>query len=79
MTQTEALDMIAGFFDTTAANINPNTLREEIPGWDSMGFLTLMAEFDDRFSIILTPQQLEKMQKVEDILLLMRENSLLDE
>lgn len=79
MTLTEALDMIAGFFDTSPANIKPDTLREEIPGWDSMGFLTLMAEFDDRFSIILTPQQLEKMQKVDDILQLMRDHSLLDE
>lgn len=79
MTLNDAMEMIAGFFDTTVSNIKPGTLREEIPGWDSMGFLTLMAEFDDRFNIILTPQQLEKMQKVDDILQLMRDNSLLDE
>jgi acyl carrier protein len=79
MTLNEALEMIAGFFEAEISNIRPDTLREEITGWDSMGFLTLMAEFDDRFSIILTAPQLEKMQKVNDILQILRDHSLLSE
>ncbi len=79
MTLNEALEMIAGFFEADVSNIRPDTLREEIAGWDSMGFLTLMAEFDDRFSIILTAPQLEKMQKVNDILQILRDHSLLSE
>jgi acyl carrier protein len=79
MTLHEALEMIAGFFEADASSIRSETLREEITGWDSMGFLTLMAEFDDRFSIILTAPQLEKMQKVDDILQILRDHSLLSE
>jgi acyl carrier protein len=79
MTLNEALEMIAGFFEASPSSIQPETLREEITGWDSMGFLTLMAEFDDRFSIILTAPQLEKMKKVDDILQIMRDHSLLSE
>lgn len=79
MTLNEALEMIAGFFVADTSSIRPETLREEIAGWDSMGFLMLMAEFDDRFSIILTAPQLEKMQKVDDILQILRDHSLLSE
>lgn len=79
MTLNEALEMIAGFFEASVTNIKPETLREEITGWDSMGFLTLMAEFDDRFNILLTAPQLEKMQKIDDILQVLRDHSLLRE
>ncbi len=79
MTLNEALEMIAGFFEATPSNIKPDTLREDIAGWDSMGFLTLMAEFDDRFNILLTAPQLEKMQKIDDILQVLRDHSLLSE
>jgi acyl carrier protein len=79
MTLNEALEMIAGFFEAPLSSIKPETLREEITGWDSMGFLTLMAEFDDRFSILLTAPQLEKMQKIDDILQVLRDHSLLSE
>lgn len=74
MTPSEALAFIAELFEMPADSLTPDTLRAEIPGWDSMGFLTLMAEFDDRFGIALTPSRIEAMTKVDDILQVLREH-----
>jgi acyl carrier protein len=75
----EALEIIAVSFNLPVASITPDLQREEIAGWDSMGTLMLMAEFDDNFNIILTAPQLEKMQKIDDILQILRDHSLLSE
>ena len=75
MTEDEALQMIADIFDTPRTDITSATLRADIIAWDSMGFLALMAEFDDRFSILLTPVQLEKMVRVDDILQILRDQN----
>jgi acyl carrier protein len=75
MTENEALQMIADIFDTPVTDITLATLRVDILAWDSMGFLALMAEFDDRFGILLTPAVLEKMIKVDDILQILRDHN----
>jgi acyl carrier protein len=75
MTLNEALAFLAELFETTPEQLSPSTHKNAVRGWDSMGFLSLMAEFDDRFGIILTPAQLEKMQTIDDILQVLRDNN----
>lgn len=73
MNQAEALALIAEIFECPN-NLTPCTQKHNVRGWDSMGVLSLMAEFDDRFSILLTQPQLEQMKTVDDILQILREH-----
>jgi len=68
MNLTEALLWIAETFETPAEGIRPDTLREEIATWDSLGALTLMARLDEEFDIVLSDDELVSMQAVQDIL-----------
>jgi acyl carrier protein len=78
MNQQEALTFLAEVFECPN-NLTPSTARQNVRGWDSMGVLSLMAEFDDRFSILLTQAQLEQLKTVNDILNILREHGHLTE
>jgi len=70
----EAMEWVAGMFDQSAEQLTPETLRDDIPIWDSLGVLTLMAEFDEKFGIVLTDADMRAMGKVDDILAVLRNN-----
>lgn len=78
MNQQEALTLIAEIFECPNS-LTPSTAKQNVRGWDSMGVLSLMAEFDDRFNILLTQPQLEQINSVNDILNILRENGHLTE
>ncbi len=78
MTEKEAIDWVAGMFNESPGDISPETLREDIPEWDSIGVLTLMAEMDEKFDIVLSDEQTNGMTTVSDILELLREKGNLD-
>lgn len=79
MTEREALDMIAQLFEEHPEKVSPNTLREEIPAWDSLGVLTLMSSLDRDFGIQLSDDEIQGMQRVGDVLQILRRNGLLAE
>jgi len=68
ISQSEAVAWFAEIFETTESEISADTQREDIEGWDSMGVLTLMAELDDRFSIILSQDELENINSISNLL-----------
>ena len=68
----EALKMLAGVFDEPVQGIRLTTARENIPGWDSMGALSLMAELDERFGIELTADVSRSFTKIGDVIDLLR-------
>jgi acyl carrier protein len=74
MTQTEALVWISVLFEEAPGNIRPDTKREDIPAWDSLGVLTLMAALDEEFDILLTEEEMVTMQSVQDILNVLNKN-----
>jgi acyl carrier protein len=74
MTEKEAMEWVAGMFDQSVDQLSPETLRDDIPIWDSLGVLTLMAEFDEKFGIVLTDADMRAMGKVDDILAVLRNN-----
>jgi acyl carrier protein len=78
MTQGEALNWVAKLFEEPVDELSPNTSRESIIAWDSLGVLTLMASLDSDFGIILSDDQLQGMKKVEDILVVLRKNGALE-
>jgi len=74
MNQEEALKWISDLFEEPENNLSPDTPREAIPAWDSLGVLTLMAAMDERFGIFLRDTDLRAMTKVDHILDVLRKN-----
>jgi acyl carrier protein len=72
MDQSEALHWIAELFEETAAGILPDTPRDAIPNWDSLGVLTLMAGLSEQFDITVNADELAGMQRVDDVLAVLR-------
>lgn len=79
LTEAEVLTMLEGVFNEPAGSLTPGTARDDLPGWDSMGALLLMAELDERFGIVLTPEQSKTMTRIVDVLDLLRTNNALQE
>ncbi len=74
MNQTDALAWIAELFEMAPDEVRTDTKREAIPAWDSLGVLTLMAALDEKFNILLTEEEMQTMQGVEDILAVLNRN-----
>jgi acyl carrier protein len=74
MTQREAVEWIAQVFEARPEQLTPDTLRDDIPAWDSLGVLTLMASLDSDHGIVLTDDEVQEIKTVGDILDVMRRN-----
>ena len=72
MTVAQALTWIANLFEEHADNIRPDTRHDDIPAWDSLGILTLMAGLDEDFDIRLSEDEIQNLRTVEDILAALR-------
>ncbi|MGH6893980.1 MAG: acyl carrier protein [Dongiaceae bacterium] len=78
MIQQDALDWIAGIFEESPGSLTPETPREGVPLWDSMGVLALMAAMDQKFNILMTDADIAAMRNVGDILAVLRKHGKLD-
>jgi acyl carrier protein len=74
MTQREVVEWIANLFEVPPQQLTPDTLRGDIPAWDSLGTLTLMASLDSDFDIVLSDDDLPNIRSVGDVLDIMRRN-----
>lgn len=79
MTTDEALHWIAEIFEAPPEEVTVTSARSAIPGWDSLGTLSLMASLDERFNIQIMDKDLGKLQCVNDILDLLRQRGLVCE
>ncbi len=77
MTQTEAVAWIARVFETAPDQLTPDTHRDNVPAWDSLGVLTLLAGLDSAFGIVLTDEDIQAVKTVGDILDVMRRHGTL--
>lgn len=68
MTESEILEWLAVVFEEPAGSLTRATPREDIPAWDSVGTLSLMAELDGRFGVLLSDADLRGLSKVGDVL-----------
>lgn len=71
MTRDEAVAWIADVFEEPRENVRESTPRLEIPGWDSLGVLSLMAGLDEKFDVRLSESELNNLGTVGDILTVM--------
>ncbi len=74
MTQKEALEWIARLFEEKPERLTPDTVRDDIPAWDSLGILTLMADLDSQLGIQLSDDEVQGMKSVKDILDILQRN-----
>lgn len=72
MNQDDALKWFAELFGLSPAGISSNTKRADIPAWDSLGVLMLMGGLDETFSIVVNDDDMRSMQRVGDVLDLLR-------
>jgi acyl carrier protein len=74
MTQSDAIEWVAKVFEVSPDQLTQDTHRDNVPAWDSLGVLTLMASLDSDFGIVLTDDDVQGIKTVGDILDLMRKN-----
>ena len=74
MTAQDAIAWVAGIFDEQVNRLTPETPRTDIPAWDSLGMLKLIAGLDEDFHILLTESELLELRSVGDILEILRRN-----
>lgn len=74
MTQREAVEWIEKVFEASPDQLTPDTHRDNVPAWDSLGVLTLMASLDSDFGIVLMDDDVQAVKTVGDILDVMRRN-----
>lgn len=79
MNHQEALAWIAEVFEERPGRIGEGTKRSDIPGWDSLGTLTLIAGLDERFDIHLSEQDIEALASVADLLGVLRQHAALQD
>ena len=77
MSEFDALGWVCEVFEESPGRIRATTRREEIPGWDSLGTLTLIAAFDERFEIQLSEGDSDRKHCVDDILGILRRHGAL--
>ena len=73
MTREETLLWLAEIFEESPDYIQPDRLREDVPTWDSVGVLNLMAGVDEKFGVVLSDKEIRAMTKVEDLLALLQQ------
>ena len=74
MSKDDALRWFADLFGLPVESISPATSRSEIPAWDSLGVLMLMGGLDESFGIVVNDEEMRTMQKIDDVLELLRAN-----
>lgn len=74
----DALSWLAEVFEEQPGRITIETLRKDIPTWDSLGTLTLIAGLDEKFDIHLSEAEIEGLEKVADVLDILRRSGKLD-
>jgi acyl carrier protein len=78
MNTQDALHWISEVFEEPPGRISAATARNAIPGWDSLGTLSLIAALDEKFDIHLSEQEIEGMSSVEHIFVILRRHGALE-
>ena len=54
-------DVIRVVFKTEAANLNPDEKFNDMSIWDSMTFMRFIIEIENKYSILLTNEEIQEM------------------
>ena len=78
-TSSEILAWVAEVFEIPPENVRPETRRDEIEAWDSLGILTLIARMDEDFAVLLTEEEIEQLRSAGDIIEVLRKHGKLED
>lgn len=67
----QKLALIEEVLDTDEGALTPETILEEVDGWDSIAGLSLIVMLDENFNKTITGNQIRAMKTVADILAFM--------
>lgn len=73
-----ALGWLAELFETPVDALSPDTPRDDITTWDSLGQLLLMSALDERFGIRLSQGEANGLRAIGDILAILRRHGCLE-
>ena len=74
MSDEEVLGWLAEIFEEPAGRLTAQTAREQIDAWDSLGSLTLIAAFDERFDLRLAEADIRSMRHLGDVIAFLHRN-----
>lgn len=60
----DVIDLVAGALDIDPSVLSPQTTSEQVPQWDSLGYLRLLMAIEERFGVRI---ELEKMSELNSI------------
>jgi len=78
MTEEQVIAWLGEVFECRAGELTADRSRDDIPAWDSLGVLTLMAGFDEKFGLVMSADDMQKLQRVGDVVALLRSRGKLD-
>lgn len=68
MTRADFLRVLDVFFDLPTGTLNGTEVLKDLPGWDSLKLVELIALVDDQFGISVPVDQLAKTSRIEDLI-----------
>lgn len=68
MNKLEKIALLESMLEISAGSINEQSVLVDIPEWDSMAAISLIALMDENFKKELTGPQVKKFKTVQDIL-----------
>jgi acyl carrier protein len=60
-------DFIDEFEETPDIKINLNTKFRELNGWDSMTSMMIITMIDEKYNVIISPEEIRKAKTVRDL------------
>lgn len=73
-----ALGWLAELFEVPPDSLSPDTPRDAVTAWDSLGQLLLMSALDERFGIRLSQGEANGLRAISDILGILRRHGCLE-
>lgn len=65
------IEIIADVLEVEAGMINETSVKDDFDNWDSVAHLTIVAELEDAFEMSFTPDQIESINSIKDIISLL--------
>jgi acyl carrier protein len=68
----EVFQLVADVMGVPVREVDQSSSPETLEGWDSVKHLTLAVALEERFGIMLTPEEIESITDVQELLTLVR-------
>lgn len=79
ITRAEAVQWVARTFEEPPDRLTEETSRDQIPAWDDLGILTLIANLDQDFGLVLPAGEVQDFRNVGEILEMLKKRGWLSD